>query len=237
MIVGCLGDSITAGSPLWDPDPAVRARDRDARRAQPVAVVGVRSRRRSLEFRNHGVLRRAHRPDRRAPRRRRRRRRRARRPGRDQRRRAAAAGRGGRAATSPAWSSARAGSGSRVALADVLPWTNGDEPRARTTSTRSTSSCARRSTSTCRSSRSTTRSPIRAAAPHARRSDRRRRPSVGRGPSPARRARLQRLLELEDVAVVRALDRRVERQLVRPVDDDEPPRARRRERRRPPRPR
>ena len=24
MIVACLGDSITAGSPLWDPDPAVR---------------------------------------------------------------------------------------------------------------------------------------------------------------------------------------------------------------------
>ncbi len=25
MIIACLGDSITAGSPLWDPDPAVRA--------------------------------------------------------------------------------------------------------------------------------------------------------------------------------------------------------------------
>jgi lysophospholipase L1-like esterase len=26
IVVACLGDSITAGSPLWDPDPAVRAR-------------------------------------------------------------------------------------------------------------------------------------------------------------------------------------------------------------------
>ena len=25
MLIACLGDSITAGSPLWDPDPAVRA--------------------------------------------------------------------------------------------------------------------------------------------------------------------------------------------------------------------
>ena len=54
VIVGCLGDSITAGSPLWDPDDAVRARiaapdERSqwewwAMRADP-----------SLEFRNHGV--------------------------------------------------------------------------------------------------------------------------------------------------------------------------------------
>ena len=40
VIIVSIGDSITAGSPLWDPDPAVRARDRRARRAQPVAVVG-----------------------------------------------------------------------------------------------------------------------------------------------------------------------------------------------------
>ena len=55
MIVACLGDSITAGSPLWDPDPVVRARIGDpdersqwqwwaARRAEP-----------QLDFRNHGV--------------------------------------------------------------------------------------------------------------------------------------------------------------------------------------
>ena len=29
-LVAALGDSITAGSPLWDPDPAIRARIRDA---------------------------------------------------------------------------------------------------------------------------------------------------------------------------------------------------------------
>ena len=26
MIIACLGDSITAGSPLWDPDPKARKR-------------------------------------------------------------------------------------------------------------------------------------------------------------------------------------------------------------------
>lgn len=54
MIVACLGDSITAGSPLWDPDPAVRKRieapdERSqwewwAMRAHP-----------ELDLRNHGV--------------------------------------------------------------------------------------------------------------------------------------------------------------------------------------
>ena len=54
MIVACLGDSITAGSPLWDPDDAVRAGidapdERSqweywAMRAHP-----------GLELRNHGV--------------------------------------------------------------------------------------------------------------------------------------------------------------------------------------
>ena len=54
MIVACLGDSITAGSPLWDPDPAVRATIAEpdersqwhwwAARAHP-----------GFEFRNHGV--------------------------------------------------------------------------------------------------------------------------------------------------------------------------------------
>ncbi len=54
-VVACLGDSITAGSPLWDPDPEVRARigatldERSqwewwAERLDP-----------SLELRNHGV--------------------------------------------------------------------------------------------------------------------------------------------------------------------------------------
>jgi lysophospholipase L1-like esterase len=54
VIVACLGDSITAGSPLWDPDPVVRARIGEpdersqwqwwAARAAP-----------ELDFRNHGV--------------------------------------------------------------------------------------------------------------------------------------------------------------------------------------
>lgn len=54
MIIACLGDSITAGTPLWDPDPAVRAR---------IVAPDERSqwhwwaarRHPSLEFRNHGV--------------------------------------------------------------------------------------------------------------------------------------------------------------------------------------
>jgi lysophospholipase L1-like esterase len=54
VIVACLGDSITAGSPLWDPDPGVRATidapdERSqwhwwAARAHP-----------GFDFRNHGV--------------------------------------------------------------------------------------------------------------------------------------------------------------------------------------
>lgn len=54
MIVACLGDSITAGSPLWDPNPAVRVTIEQpdersqwhwwAARAHP-----------GFEFRNHGV--------------------------------------------------------------------------------------------------------------------------------------------------------------------------------------
>jgi lysophospholipase L1-like esterase len=54
VIVACLGDSITAGSPLWDPNPAVRVTIEQpdersqwhwwAARAHP-----------GFEFRNHGV--------------------------------------------------------------------------------------------------------------------------------------------------------------------------------------
>jgi len=54
VIVCCIGDSITAGSPLWDPDPAVRA---------GIAAPDERSQWEwwagrsdaSLELRNHGV--------------------------------------------------------------------------------------------------------------------------------------------------------------------------------------
>jgi lysophospholipase L1-like esterase len=54
-VVACLGDSITAGSPLWDPDAVLRARIGDA--ADPhsqwehwAALHAPR-----LRFRNHGV--------------------------------------------------------------------------------------------------------------------------------------------------------------------------------------
>ena len=54
MIVACLGDSITAGSPLWDPDPAVRARivEPDERSQWQWWAARVSP---QLEFRNHGV--------------------------------------------------------------------------------------------------------------------------------------------------------------------------------------
>jgi lysophospholipase L1-like esterase len=54
VIVACLGDSITAGSPLWDPDPAVRAHigEPDERSQwQWWAALAAPQ----LEFRNHGV--------------------------------------------------------------------------------------------------------------------------------------------------------------------------------------
>jgi lysophospholipase L1-like esterase len=55
VVVACLGDSITAGSPLWDPDPAVRASIGDAldERSQWTWWAGRRDAR--LELRNHGV--------------------------------------------------------------------------------------------------------------------------------------------------------------------------------------
>jgi lysophospholipase L1-like esterase len=55
VIVACLGDSITAGSPLWDPDPAVRARisepdERSQWQWWAAALTAPQ-----LDFRNHGV--------------------------------------------------------------------------------------------------------------------------------------------------------------------------------------
>jgi lysophospholipase L1-like esterase len=54
-VVACLGDSITAGSPLWDPDPVLRARLGAA--ADPHSQwehwAGLTAPR--LRFRNHGV--------------------------------------------------------------------------------------------------------------------------------------------------------------------------------------
>src|SRR5829696_9825103 len=54
MLVAALGDSITAGSPAWDPDPAVRAQIADPNPASQYehwAAVGNPR----LEFRNCGI--------------------------------------------------------------------------------------------------------------------------------------------------------------------------------------
>jgi lysophospholipase L1-like esterase len=55
IVVACLGDSITAGSPLWDPDVAVRARIGDAldERSQWEWWAALKDPR--LDMRNHGV--------------------------------------------------------------------------------------------------------------------------------------------------------------------------------------
>ena len=54
MIIACLGDSITAGSPLWDPDPSVRAQipEPDERSQWQWWAAQIAP---QLEFRNHGV--------------------------------------------------------------------------------------------------------------------------------------------------------------------------------------
>jgi lysophospholipase L1-like esterase len=54
VIVACLGDSITAGSPLWDPDPIVRARigEPDERSQWQWWAAHTAP---QLDFRNHGV--------------------------------------------------------------------------------------------------------------------------------------------------------------------------------------
>ncbi len=54
MIVACLGDSITAGSPLWDPDPVARARigEPDERSQWQWWAAHAAP---QLDFRNHGV--------------------------------------------------------------------------------------------------------------------------------------------------------------------------------------
>jgi lysophospholipase L1-like esterase len=54
MIIGCLGDSITAGSPLWDPDDAVRAKiEHPDERSQ--WVWWAMRMHGDLDLRNHGV--------------------------------------------------------------------------------------------------------------------------------------------------------------------------------------
>jgi lysophospholipase L1-like esterase len=54
VIVACLGDSITAGSPLWDPSPLVRA-DIDEPDVRSQWHWWAAQRDPTIEFRNHGV--------------------------------------------------------------------------------------------------------------------------------------------------------------------------------------
>ncbi len=54
MIVACLGDSITAGSPLWDPDPETRARIAEPDERSQWAWWAMQ-RDPELDLRNHGV--------------------------------------------------------------------------------------------------------------------------------------------------------------------------------------
>ena len=124
-VVACLGDSITAGSPFWDPDPDVRARIAAALDERSQWEWWAVQRDPSLELRNHGVY--GQRTDEIAG-----------------RLEAAAAGaevlivQGGindvvqkrpveqAAASLAAMVVHGRGLGLRVALADVLPWNNGD---------------------------------------------------------------------------------------------------------------
>ena len=54
-IVACLGDSITAGSPLWDPDPDVRARIGGALDERSQWQWWAAQLDSTLDLRNHGV--------------------------------------------------------------------------------------------------------------------------------------------------------------------------------------
>jgi len=54
-VVACLGDSITAGSPLWDPDPGVRARIGAALDERSQWEWWAARLDETLDFRNHGV--------------------------------------------------------------------------------------------------------------------------------------------------------------------------------------
>jgi lysophospholipase L1-like esterase len=54
-VVACLGDSITAGSPLWDPDPGVQARIGNALDERSQWQWWAARRDPSLELCNHGV--------------------------------------------------------------------------------------------------------------------------------------------------------------------------------------
>jgi lysophospholipase L1-like esterase len=55
VIIASIGDSITAGSPLWDPDPAVRTREIPEPDERSQWQWWAAQTRPQLEFRNHGV--------------------------------------------------------------------------------------------------------------------------------------------------------------------------------------
>ena len=55
MILVALGDSITAGTPLWDPDPLVRAQMGGRLDERSSWVYWAARMHRDVEFRNHGV--------------------------------------------------------------------------------------------------------------------------------------------------------------------------------------
>ena len=190
ILVAALGDSITAGSPLWDPDPAIREAIGPAldERSQFEYWASEADPARST-FRNCGVF--GERTDEiaAAPRRVRRRRRRADRAGRDQRHRAGPAGRRGRRLTCGRWSSRDDRLGLPVALADVLPWNNGhpaaDAPIEELNREIDGSPRTRRSRSL--PFHDTLENPESPGTMNAG-LDRRRRPPVDRGLSPPRRA-------------------------------------------------
>ena len=54
MIIACLGDSITAGSPLWDPDPQVRKKIDEPDERSQWTWWAMREHA-DLDLRNHGV--------------------------------------------------------------------------------------------------------------------------------------------------------------------------------------
>jgi lysophospholipase L1-like esterase len=55
VIIACLGDSITAGSPLWDPDPAVRKKIEEPDERSQWVWWAMRANP-DLDLRNHGVF-------------------------------------------------------------------------------------------------------------------------------------------------------------------------------------
>ena len=199
IVVACLGDSITAGSPLWDPDPACARSIGGPLDERSQWEWWAAQPRRHARLPQPRRLRRAHGPDRGAARRR------GRtaptcsscraasttscRSARSRRRRA----------TSPAWSSAAAALGlsrraRRRAAVEQRRRARGERHRPPQHADRARSPTA---LGVPLLPFHDTLADPEPAAPDARRVDRRRRPSVGRRPPPARRARLPAAVALE----------------------------------------